>query len=72
VTAGSLRRRIDSLRGAPENPLSVSELQNKVADCLSWGDCDVDHAAFVAAAFALGEQPMRSVLDRMLAAPQKS
>lgn len=67
VDGRHMHRRIDALRGAPENPLSDQELQQKVADCLAWGGCDIDPATFVAAAFQLDEQPVRRVIDRMLA-----
>ena len=66
VDGRQLQQRIDALRGAPGNPLSDDELQQKAADCLQWGGCDLDASAFFAAAFRLGEQPMRKVLDRML------
>jgi len=62
-----LVRRITTLHGAPEDPLSDDELQRKAADCLVWGDCSLDAAALVGAAFQIGELPMRVVLDHMLA-----
>ena len=69
LTSGHrLLRRIDALRGSPDNPLSDDELQQKVADCLAWGGCDINPATFVASAFQLGELPVRTVIDRMLAA----
>ncbi len=70
VDGRRLAQRIDTLRGAPENPLSDDELQRKAADCLAFGDCGLDTATLVRAAFQLGELPMRTVLDRMLAPPR--
>lgn len=71
VDGRRLAQRIDTLRGAPENPLGDDELQRKAADCLAFGDCGRDAAALVDAAFQLGELPMRTVIDRMLVLPGK-
>ncbi|WP_172173676.1 MmgE/PrpD family protein [Paraburkholderia elongata] len=58
-----LSRHIDSLRGAPSNPLSDQELIEKITDCLAWADSPIDAVSLYEAATNLRGFSVREVLD---------
>jgi 2-methylcitrate dehydratase PrpD len=60
-----LTRRIDSLRGAPQSPLSDAQLLSKVADCLRWGGSTVDAAQLLNASMQLHSIDVAGLLDRV-------
>lgn len=65
-----LSRRVESLRGAPPNPLSDHELIEKIADCLAWADSRIGAAFLYQAATNLRGRSIREVLDAMEGAPK--
>ncbi|WP_206997816.1 MmgE/PrpD family protein [Trinickia mobilis] len=60
-----LSRRVDSLRGAPPNPLSDHELIKKITDCLAWANSRIGAASLYKAASNLRGRSVREVLDAM-------
>jgi 2-methylcitrate dehydratase PrpD len=56
------KRRIDTLRGSPQSPLSDEELLAKVSDCISWGCSSVRPADLVEATQRLGTTSTRDLI----------
>ena len=56
-----LRRRIDSLRGSAQQPLSALELRAKLRDCVTFGGAAIDAAAFFDRAMHLGTTSVREL-----------
>lgn len=59
-----LSGRVDTLRGSVTSPLSVSELQSKVADCLKWGGSEIDPARLVNDSLSIDQFSVRQWLSR--------
>lgn len=58
-----LSRRVDVLRGSLKSALSIAELQGKVADCLNWGDSQVDPSRLVSDSLSLHQTSVRQWLS---------
>lgn len=58
-----LSTHVDTLRGAPSNPLSDQELIEKITDCLAWADSPIDAVSLYEAATNLRGFSVREVLD---------
>jgi len=56
------KRRIDTLRGSPQSPLSDEELLAKVSDCISWGCSSVRPADLLEATQRLGTTSTRDLI----------
>jgi 2-methylcitrate dehydratase PrpD len=56
------KRRIDTLRGSPQSPLSDEELLAKVSDCISWGCSSVRPADLLGATQRLGTTSTRDLI----------
>jgi len=63
---GRFLKRIEILRGSGGSPLSASELQDKVADCLKWGRSRTDASILVSDSLSLGHTSMRQWLARAI------
>ena len=60
-----LEKRVDILRGSPEQPLTDKELTAKVADCLSWGSSALEPKALMASALAFHQNTARHLIDEV-------
>lgn len=62
-----LRKRVDSLRGSAELPLTLQELRAKVQDCLAWGHARLDVGRLFDAALSIDRISVRQWLAAAVA-----
>jgi 2-methylcitrate dehydratase PrpD len=68
----SLNRRIASLRGSAQLPLTLAELGAKAADCLAWGASQATAESIMRAALSLSALSVRDFLQAAQASPAGS